>query len=60
MSRTLLKMPPRERKKAVNERVEQGELPRAKKGEGQRRRPRELAHSLVGLKVVEEEIEGWC
>jgi hypothetical protein len=46
-ARALVKMPPRDRKKAVAELVEQGELPRAKKGEGQRRRPRELAHSLV-------------
>jgi hypothetical protein len=43
----LLKMPARERKKAVDELVEKGELPRSKKGASSGQRPKEVAQSLV-------------
>jgi hypothetical protein len=46
-ARVLLRMPAKERKAAVNELVEKGELPRAKKGAATGRRPKEVAHSLV-------------
>jgi hypothetical protein len=46
-ARALLKLSAKERKKAVDELVERGERPRAKKGERKRRRPKELAHSLI-------------
>jgi hypothetical protein len=44
----LLKMPAGERKRAVDELVEKGELPRARKGRAAGgRKPREVAQSLV-------------
>jgi hypothetical protein len=46
-AQTLLKMPAKDRKAAVDELVEKGGLPRAKKGVGATRRPKEVAQSLV-------------
>jgi hypothetical protein len=46
-ARVLLRMPAKERKAAVDELVEKGELPRAKKGVSAGRRPKEAAQSLV-------------
>lgn len=46
-ARVLLRMPAKERKAAVDELVEKGELPRAKKGGGITRRPKEVAQSLI-------------
>jgi hypothetical protein len=43
----LLKLPVKERKKAVDELLEKGELPRAKKGAPSGRRPKEVAQGLV-------------
>jgi hypothetical protein len=40
-------MPAKERKAAVDVLVEKGELPRAKKGSGPVRKPKEVAQSLV-------------
>jgi hypothetical protein len=47
MARVLLKMPAKERKKAVDELVEKGELPRKEKGSAASRKPKEIAQSLV-------------
>ena len=47
MARQLLKMPAGERRKAVDELVEKGELPRAKKRPPSARRPKEVAQGLV-------------
>ena len=46
-ARALLRMPARERKAAVDQLVEKGELPRARKGAGPGRRPKEIAQSMV-------------
>ena len=46
-ARVLLKMPAEERKAAVDQLIEQGELPRAKKGSASARKPKEVAQSLV-------------
>jgi hypothetical protein len=46
-ARVLLRMPEKDRKKAVDELVEKGELPRGKKGTTGARKPREVAQSLV-------------
>jgi hypothetical protein len=46
-ARVLLRMPAKERKAAVDELVEKGELPRAKKGSAPVRKPKEVAQSLV-------------
>jgi hypothetical protein len=46
-ARVLLRMPDERRKRAVDELVEQGELPRAKKGTGPVRNPKEVAQGLV-------------
>lgn len=46
-TRALLKMPAKERKAAVDELVEKGELPRVKKGKAVTRRPKEVAQALV-------------
>jgi hypothetical protein len=46
-ARVLLRMPAKERKAAVDQLVEQGELPRAKKKEAVVRKPKEVAQSLV-------------
>lgn len=46
-ARELLKMPAKERKAAVNELVEKGELPRGKKEKARAARPKELAENLV-------------
>jgi hypothetical protein len=46
-ARMLLKLPAKERKKAVDELVEKGELRRAKKGAVSGRRPKEVAQGLV-------------
>jgi hypothetical protein len=40
-------MPAKERKKAVDELVERGDLPRAKKGTASARRPKEVDQGLV-------------
>jgi hypothetical protein len=47
MARVLLKLPAKERKAAVDELVEKGELPRAKKGAATSRKTKEVAQSLV-------------
>lgn len=46
-ARVLFKMPTKERKKAVDQLVEQGELPRTKKEATPARKPREVAQGLV-------------
>jgi hypothetical protein len=46
-ARVLLRMPEEERKKAVDQLIEKGELPRAKKGTTGTRKPKEVAQSLV-------------
>jgi hypothetical protein len=46
-ARTLLKMPAKVRKAAVDQLIEKGELPRAKKGRMSARRPKEVAQGLV-------------
>ena len=46
-ARVLLRMPAEKRKKAVDELVEKGELPRARKGPKPVRKPKEVAQSLV-------------
>jgi len=46
-TKVLLKLPAKERKAAVNELVEKGELARAKKGTVANRKPKEVAQSLV-------------
>jgi hypothetical protein len=46
-ARVLLRMPAKERKAAVDELVEKGELPRGKKGTTGARKPKEVAQSLV-------------
>jgi hypothetical protein len=46
-ARLLLKMPAKDRKAAVDQLVEQGELPRAKKGMAPVRKPKEIAQDLV-------------
>lgn len=47
LASVLYRMPTADRKKAVDELIEQGELPRAKKGSASGRKPREVAQSLV-------------
>jgi hypothetical protein len=47
-ARVLLRMPAKERKAAVEQLVELGELPRAKKGSGAKPRAKEVAQNLVG------------
>jgi hypothetical protein len=46
-ARVLIRMPAKERKAAVDQLLKEGELPRAKKGTGSSRRPKEVAQSLV-------------
>jgi hypothetical protein len=46
-ARALLRMPAKDRKKAVDELVEKGELPRTKKEEKTSPKPREVAQSVV-------------
>jgi hypothetical protein len=46
-ARMLLKMPAKERKAAVDQLVEKGELPRPKKGTASARKPKEVAQGLV-------------
>ncbi len=46
LARLLLKKPAEERKKAVDELVDQGEVRRAKKGSGTGRRPKEVAQAI--------------
>jgi hypothetical protein len=43
----LLRMPAKERKKAVDEQVEKGEMPRAKKEAKASPRPKEIAQNFV-------------
>jgi hypothetical protein len=47
MARALLKVPAKDRKAAVDELLEKGELPRTKKGTAPVRKPKEVAQSLV-------------
>ena len=47
-ARVLLRMPAKDRKVAVEELVEKGELPRAKKGSTAKVRPKQVAQNLVG------------
>jgi hypothetical protein len=46
-ARVLYKMPAKERKKAVDELIAKGELPRKEKGTGGGRKPKEIAQSVV-------------
>jgi len=46
-ARVLLKLPAKDRKTAVDQLVEKGELARAKKGAASARKPKEVAQSLV-------------
>jgi hypothetical protein len=46
-ARVLSRMPAKERKKAVDELVAKGELPRKEKGTGSSRKPKEIAQSVV-------------
>jgi hypothetical protein len=46
-ARVLYRMPAKERKKAVDELVEKGELPRKEKGTAVGRKPKEIAQSMV-------------
>jgi len=56
LARQLAKMPPDERKAAVGQLIEQGELPRAKKEKRAARQPKQVAESLVTrLKAKGEE-----
>ena len=57
LARFLYKMPPEERKAAVSQLIEQGELPRAKKeGRPKAQQPKQVAQSLVArLKVKGDE-----
>ena len=47
-ARVLLRMPVKERKAAVEELIEKGELPRAKKGSAAKGRPKQVAQNIVG------------
>ena len=56
LARYLLRMPPEKRKAAVDQLVEQGELPRAKKKRSAAQKPKQVAQTLVArLKIKGDE-----